>query len=98
MKHVVLSDGRWVGVSINHLPGYPRRTTVALRADGSSLVEATARCSLQDNFCRRTGRKIAANKLLAVMRNRFYPKVDRESVFQAIYPEYSPAPERRSSQ
>ncbi len=60
---------------------------------GNQIAQAIAKCSPMDNFCKRTGRRIAAQRLLAQLREKDptgYPawKEDRKAIFQTICPEY----------
>jgi hypothetical protein len=73
----------------------PRRLTeawvrsVATFGNGDYLSSwnAQAICSLKDNFCKRTGRKLAASKLLKKI-GFSMSKEDRRKVFFAVCPEY----------
>lgn len=64
------------------------------RLKGGKFV-AIVRCSKRDNFCRRTGRKLALNKLLwghptpyQYQPNSWLSKEDRKILWQAICPEF----------
>lgn len=65
-----------------------RVTTAYLRnLLDANTVEVKVTCSPQDQFCKRTGRKLAANRLLASLKAIGLPKEDRRKVFQALCPE-----------
>lgn len=74
----------------------PRRITQVWVTDEHRLqtIQVQAVCAPMDNFCRRTGRKIAATKLLKELRDtyRFRNPEDRKRIFQAICPEYKETP------
>ena len=69
------------------------------------LARAEAICSPDDNFCRRTGRKIAASRLLHMLLSQdggsldlgsFHWKENRRKVFEALCPELTPLPRRQA--
>lgn len=66
-----------------------------VEGEDPTLLEARAYCSFHDNFCKRSGRKAAAQKLLEKLKGLFYSKEARAAVFQAINPEYRSKPSRR---
>lgn len=84
VAHTVLSH--------RHL-GTRRGTEVKLSLDGRTFT-ARSVCHPDDNFCRRTGRKRAAEALLRKCRENAYlagrlGKAERKAVFAAICPEYA---------
>lgn len=97
MKKVELSDGREVLVGVRHGTAERGRKTVRCTEvylkglDGSPLASEQSLCSPKDNFCRRTGRRAAATRLLrsAVTRFSLPDKEDRRRVFLAVCPEYA---------
>lgn len=86
-------------VSVETLKGYtppPGQSKVLVRATDVRLVagdgwkcEVTAYCSPLDNFCRLTGRRVAAEKLIGVLNDLDWAKEDRREVFRTICPEYA---------
>lgn len=57
--------------------------------DGAD-IEGSSICKPPDQFCKRTGRRLAANRLLAGLRRspQVLHKADRKAIFAAICPEY----------
>jgi hypothetical protein len=90
---LTLQNGTEATVGVKHTKlgdGLPRRTVVWFRIDGLEPVETEAVCSLKDNFCKKTGRKLAVTRLLKRLEDS--PKVtkdDRRLIFRAVCPEYS---------
>lgn len=64
-----------------------RTTTIRLQID-DELIAAIAICSRRDNFCKRTGRKMALAKLLASNPATFASCHDRKAMWQAVCPEF----------
>ena len=100
---VNLSTGKakvWVKFDVE--PDGRRSTQITFEyADGSARFPAKVRCSKRDNFCRRTGRKMALNKLLwdnpngktlCSFTTGFLPswlnKADRRILWKAVCPEF----------
>ena len=101
---VKLSTGEarvWVKFDVE--PDGRRSTQITFEyADGSARFPAKVRCSKRDNFCRRTGRKMALNKLLwdHPLGQQYHPywgedrlpswlnKADRRILWQAVCPEF----------
>lgn len=74
-----------------------RGTRVWVNIDGQEFV-ARSICRPPDGFSKTSGRKYAANRLLAKLRNnRLMDKLDRRTVFLSICPEYD-TKERSSRQ
>lgn len=91
-----LSCGSTAILGIRHENfAYVRSTTAHLTVNGLELY-GTSRCKAPDNFGRATGRRLAANRLLAVMKHHNLSKADRKVVFDHICPEFS-APRREES-
>ena len=65
-----------------------RATRVHLTAPQGSF-EVASLCHPNDQFCKAVGRKTAANKLLALLKENEFNKADRKQVFHAVCPEYS---------
>jgi len=70
---------------------YKRSTTIRLTI-GEETVSAVAICSRKDNFCKRTGRKTALQKLLANNPTTFTNVDDRKAMWQAVCPEFFDEP------
>jgi hypothetical protein len=91
---LTLPSGKQAYLSIRHL--YKARgddyngTLARLRFTWTEgVLIGLSRCSDRDQFCRRTGRKLAATRLLEWIRNAYgLPKEDRAAIFRAICPEY----------
>lgn len=86
---LTLSNNVVVHLGARHLdtPNGKRKTQVwFLFPDGRQIV-AEAKCYIKDNFCKRTGRKIAAQYLLQKLFN--LSKDDRRLVFFKLCPEYN---------
>ena len=92
-----LPDGREAKLVIMHSAAVrypdgtpmPRSTSVFLSVDGAT-VSTSSTCSPEDQFCRRVGRRLAAQRLLARLREQnVLAKEDREAVFWRICPEFS---------
>lgn len=68
-----------------------RGTTVLLSSEDKPVNwMADSICSLKDQFCKRTGRLIAAKRLLELLNeSTYFSKEDRRTVFHAICPEFS---------
>ena len=59
------------------------------QGDNPAILEALTYCSPNEQFCRREGRRRAANRLLAKLRaNGFFNKEQRRSLFEQVCPEY----------
>lgn len=92
---VELTSGTQIRVSVHFhdVPvgpvGSRRATTAYIGNKESPAVKATVVCHPNDNFCRKTGRKLAAIKLLRQLKEVGYDKADRAFVFNAICPEYN---------
>lgn len=93
-------DGDEVTVGVAHITkkNGQRGTQAWLRVDGGTTLEGKAMCSLSDNFNKRVGRRLAANRLLEKVREKgLFEKKDRKAIFQAICPEYASPPARDAS-
>ncbi len=95
--HLTTKDGCDVVVGVAHIVDEGKRGTKVWYAPAGGLkIEAVAMCSKGDNFSKRVGRRLAADRLLAKMRQRpTIPVEDRRIVFQAICPEYQQRRARR---
>lgn len=85
--HVKLSQGDakvWVQFGYND----DRRITTIRLTIGEETVSAVAICSRKDNFCKRTGRKMALQKLLTNNPKTFTNVDDRRAMWQAVCPEF----------
>lgn len=91
-----LDSQRTIRVGISHVseqktvkgePVVIRGTKVWL-SDNIGTYEATTLCSPQDNFSKRVGRRLAANRLLRLLDRKIYDKHDRHKIFSVICPEY----------
>ena len=85
---VKLPSGRSVRVQIGYElddEGTHRLSIVAILDEASRLALACghAKCSLQDNFCRRTGRKLALERAL---RKHKFDKADRAALWAVVLP------------
>ncbi len=95
-----LPDGSELRLGVNHIRDkHGRRgTKVWIRtSDGMVNREVFAMCSEQDNFCKRTGRKLAADRLLKLLRweeltcgelREYTRKPIRRQLFKAVCPEF----------
>lgn len=85
-------NGRELRLGISHVRAGDRRGTRVwlAAADHTPIAEGVAMCSAADNFCKRTGRRLAVNRLLASLRldGKVFAKEDRRAIFQAVCPEY----------
>lgn len=91
---VELTGGRVVHVGVRHLSSYEglrsggRGTRVWIKFGDGTTLEAAAWCSLEDNFCKATGRRLAGIRLLAGLRELpWFSKEDRKRVFGAVCPD-----------
>lgn len=89
-----LSSGQEAHLRIKYilpeLPNAGRITLVSLNTS-DRIFYASTRCSPQDRFERKVGRKIAAERLLERLRNEaFYTisKEDRARIFELACPEF----------
>ncbi len=69
----------------------PVRVTKVTLHYASFTIEARAVCKPPDNFCRATGRRLAANRLLKQLREHsglapLFTRDDRRTIFHAICP------------
>ena len=90
---VELSDGQIVRVSIAHHRGendQPYMTTGVLTLPEGRILNSRAICMAQDQFVKKTGRRLVGNRLLAQMREMGFPQEDRRIIFRAICPEFAP--------
>ena len=105
--HVKLSQGDariWVKFDEtrpSHHYGVRRTTTITLQMEDES-ISAVAICSRKDNFCKRTGRKLALHKLLYghtkgramgitsrhLITSATFNADDRRKLWQAVCPEF----------
>lgn len=65
-----------------------RGTEVIVDLPNGEQITTFAICSDNDRFTRKMGRKVAAERLLNIMRNKGVSYEDRRTVFQKICPEY----------
>lgn len=88
--YLTLSKRRKAKVGISHFADDSgRRGTKVWVKVGRKTFEAVAVCSKHDNFCRRTGRKLAACRLLDNIRGQpSFSKEDRASIFYFYCPEF----------
>lgn len=98
MREVTLSSGEKARVRIQHgLVTHPgsgamrRGTTVKLTVGNRRFVFDSV-CHPGDNFCRRTGRRLAADKMVRRCRTaegflNTLTKEDRRQLFRAVCPE-----------
>jgi hypothetical protein len=84
-----LPSGPEIFIGVYHAkPGEQRSTTVKLEIDGLTYT-ADCCCHPNDNFCKATGRRLAANRLLAELRAcTILSADDRKAVFLKICPEF----------
>lgn len=68
-----------------------RSTEISLTI-GEDTYTGKSICSPLDQFCRRTGRRLAANRLLKSMKDANVSKQIRKEAFQAICPEFAESP------
>lgn len=93
--HVKLSKGDarvWVKFGKEYDTTWAKRTTTIRLTIGEETVSAVAICSRKDNFCKRTGRKTALQKLLANNPTTFASYHDRKAMWQAVCPEFFKGP------
>ena len=64
---------------------------------GQKDYHAVAMCSSHDNFCKRTGRRLAADRLLSKLRlqHEEMTREDRQIIFSTICPEYRQKAKKR---
>jgi len=88
---ITLSNGTSAYIGVRHLSspdGKRRRTQIWFLHPSYDEIVVEAKCYVKDNFCKRTGRKVAAQYLLNKL-SFLLNKEDRRLVFQRICPEYS---------
>ena len=66
----------------------PRSTTVSIVWSDLVFLSGTAICSNSDNFCRRTGRKIALARLIKDDKTGLLTKFDKTLLYQTICPHF----------
>lgn len=93
-----LPSGMKIQIGVHHrndavITSYPgqvlRGTHVRLTLEDGREFEGGSVCKPPDTFCKRTGRRFAANSLLRNVRDALPSKVDRKTIFCLICPEYS---------
>lgn len=85
-----LLNGKKVGIFFAHLTSETgQRSTVATIAyldaegkKGAVIKQESVRCSLQDNFCKATGRKLALTRALE---RSFLMRGDRTNIWDAYF-------------
>jgi len=85
---ITLKDGKEARVGCAHVIGAKgkRGTKVWFEKD-QQLTAQTAWCSLEDNFSKKIGRKLAVGRLINHLRYQL-EKEDRRLIFNSICPEY----------
>lgn len=58
------------------------------RAAVDEVLVGAAICRPPDQFCKRTGRRLATIKLLAALKERGWTSEERKAVFDTVCPEY----------
>jgi hypothetical protein len=89
-KHdaLVTESGDSYKVVIPHDDPMHRRLTTAWLKAGGTTFRSVSICRPPDQFCKRTGRRMAARRLLAAMKKVGFPKGDRKAVFLSLCPEF----------
>lgn len=87
-----VDDAVWTridGTKVENLRGTTIRFTYT-NSDGSVIFNTSGKviCIPPDQFCKRTGRRIAGIKLLKNLNTYGFSKMERKEVFQLICPEY----------
>jgi hypothetical protein len=59
--------------------------TVAFKQNGREVIYAVARCTDRDNYCRRTGRIIAAGRLLKGQKITAVVLEPEESIYDVVF-------------
>lgn len=67
--------------------GKRRCTKVSMKFADGTVVPEEAHCSLKDNFCKRTGRKLATTRLLRAL--PVLTRDDRRAIWRAVLPEFT---------
>jgi hypothetical protein len=100
MKIKLPSTGQeiYIGCVHERVEGSKARVTTVWIKDVATdvlLSTASAFCSPKDNFCKRTGRKLAAERLIrAAWAKGVSVKADRRAVMEALCPEFFKAKTR----
>lgn len=101
MRGVELESGVFVRIGVKHAwdvrsfkvphQGFVsqtcRVTQVMFTGDDGVSITAEAVCNPNDNFCKLSGRKVAASKLLKELNG--VSKTDKKKIFENICPEFT---------